>query len=487
MNLKYIFSLLLFIWVTVLTTVAQSVYTTKEFPVEKRRAVKQYAKNCLENYYNTIGDALFDFETLLRFQDVYLSSNTDAYQPELLAGKAEHYSPRNLNAYLLSIKEAYNTADMESVTFTPEQVVFEDIIYKTEDNDKGCILEAEYILSVAEDDKTFARRKCKGLFYIENVLRPMEIKIHGIKVVADLEVVPHTLKVVRSNNPLAYMTDDELMAHSASYDDFINEKAVVTDDNAMYFKELAFRNHWRYALMLSDYYYRQGETTLMLGCLRWNAVREEGVYIEPLIAHLGSILLNEGRLIDGVFWSRKAAQNGSPVAQFNLGRSYMLGYGVNEDLYEAFSWLLKAAEQDYTEAQIMVAIIYRMKEGPVPADFKKSFEWMQKAAAQNDGHAWYRLAEYYKEGVGTDKDEAKVKECFYKGALAGNVDAQFEYGMIEYDNKNYIEALPWLVNAAEQGQHKAQFILGVMYREGYGVSKDNEKANEWFAKAAEED
>ena len=35
--------------------------------------------------------------------------------------------------------------------------------------------------------------------------------------------------------------------------------------------------------------------------------------------------------------------------------------------------------------------------------------------------------------------------------------------------------------------HKAQFILGVMYREGYGVSKDNEKANEWFAKAAEED
>ena len=95
-------------------------------------------------------------------------------------------------------------------------------------------------------------------------------------------------------------------------------------------------------------------------------MRGEGVYIEPLIAHFGSILLNEGRLIDGVFWSRKAAENGSPVAQFNLGRSYMLGYGVNEDWYEAFSWLLKAAEQDYTEAQIMVAIIYRMKEGPVP-------------------------------------------------------------------------------------------------------------------------
>lgn len=483
MHIRHFLSLLLLVWMAVLTASGQTAFTISEFPTGKRATVRQYAQVCLDNYYNTIGDALTDFETLLRFQNLYLSSNGHTYHPELNTGKTERTFPLNLNGYLIKTRDIYATVDMDGITFTPDEIAFDDVIYKTENNDKGCTFSTEYILSIAEDGNIFIKRKCRCVFYIKNVLRPMDVKIHGIEVVEDLDAIPHIPKKGNTAGPLANLTVDELMAHSASYDEIINDKAIVNNSNIMYYKELAWRNHWLYVLLMVDYYNGQGETSLAVGCLRWNAVRGQ---VES-IAQLGSILLNEGEFTDGIYWTKKAARNGSPIAQFNLGRSYMLGYGVDEDEVEAFNWMLKAAEQGHVNAQIMTAILYRTEDGPVPADYKKSFGWMQKAAAQNNGTAWYRLAEYYQKGIGTEKDQAKVKDCYYNGALAGNADAQYEYGIIEYDAKNYTEALPWLVNAAENGNHKAQFMLGVMYREGAGVDKDNDKANYWFSKAAQEE
>ena len=48
------------------------------------------------------------------------------------------------------------------------------------------------------------------------------------------------------------------------------------------------------------------------------------------------------------------------------------------------------------------------------------------------------------------------------------------------------ELLKDLMDAAEQGQPKAQFKLGVGYKCGSGVKKDYEKAVYWFRKAAEQ-
>ena len=40
--------------------------------------------------------------------------------------------------------------------------------------------------------------------------------------------------------------------------------------------------------------------------------------------------------------------------------------------------------------------------------------------------------------------------------------------------------------AAEQGEAKAQYNLGVMYAEGEGVPEDDRKAVKWYRKAAEQ-
>ena len=44
----------------------------------------------------------------------------------------------------------------------------------------------------------------------------------------------------------------------------------------------------------------------------------------------------------------------------------------------------------------------------------------------------------------------------------------------------------WLSKAAEQGNGGAQFFLGILYRDGYGVPRDDVVAMEWFMKAAKQ-
>ena len=43
-----------------------------------------------------------------------------------------------------------------------------------------------------------------------------------------------------------------------------------------------------------------------------------------------------------------------------------------------------------------------------------------------------------------------------------------------------------LLHTAEQGDAEAQYNLGVMYREGMGVTEDDVQAIYWFTKAAEQ-
>ena len=56
-----------------------------------------------------------------------------------------------------------------------------------------------------------------------------------------------------------------------------------------------------------------------------------------------------------------------------------------------------------------------------------------------------------------------------------------------YENtQNYAKALEWYRKAAEQGYAFAQSCLGVMYRDGKGVSKNFRKAKECFRKAVDQ-
>jgi TPR repeat protein len=52
--------------------------------------------------------------------------------------------------------------------------------------------------------------------------------------------------------------------------------------------------------------------------------------------------------------------------------------------------------------------------------------------------------------------------------------------------RDYVEAMKWLLKAAEQGHVDAYYILGFMYEEGKGVAQDHAEAVKWFQKAGEQ-
>ena len=73
-------------------------------------------------------------------------------------------------------------------------------------------------------------------------------------------------------------------------------------------------------------------------------------------------------------------------------------------------------------------------------------------------------------------------------AKKGDIDAQYNLGLM-YDNgygvkQDYKKAFEWYEKAANQGIAKAQHNLGVMYERGQGVKQDYKKAFEWYEKSA---
>ena len=66
------------------------------------------------------------------------------------------------------------------------------------------------------------------------------------------------------------------------------------------------------------------------------------------------------------------------------------------------------------------------------------------------------------------------------GAFAG----PWEDGMAAYNRGDYVPAVRLFRPLAEQGNAKAQNVLGVMYRKGEGVIRSPARAFMWFSLAA---
>jgi TPR repeat protein len=68
--------------------------------------------------------------------------------------------------------------------------------------------------------------------------------------------------------------------------------------------------------------------------------------------------------------------------------------------------------------------------------------------------------------------------------IAGAVAGPWEDGMASYNRGDYVPAIRLFRPLAEQGNAKAQSLLGVMYRRGEGVARSSVRAFIWFSRAA---
>ena len=84
-----------------------------------------------------------------------------------------------------------------------------------------------------------------------------------------------------------------------------------------------------------------------------------------------------------VRWYRRAAKQGCPGAQFNLGSCYQLGEGVDMSKKEAAYWFREASLQGDADAQYMLGLCYASGEG-VAKNAHKAKKWLKEASRQ--GH-----------------------------------------------------------------------------------------------------
>ena len=68
--------------------------------------------------------------------------------------------------------------------------------------------------------------------------------------------------------------------------------------------------------------------------------------------------------------------------------------------------------------------------------------------------------------------------------IAGAIAGPWEDGMVSYNRGDYAPAIRLFRPLAEQGNAKAQSLLGVMYRRGQGVARSSARAFLWFSRAA---
>ena len=100
-----------------------------------------------------------------------------------------------------------------------------------------------------------------------------------------------------------------------------------------------------------------------------------------------------------MFWFRKAAEKGEPLAQLSVAMSYLMGdNGAEPDYKEASNWLRKAAEQGQVHAQGILGWLYENGKG-VPRDEVTAARWYKKAAEQDDQESKKSLERLAKKGI----------------------------------------------------------------------------------------
>lgn len=186
---------------------------------------------------------------------------------------------------------------------------------------------------------------------------------------------------------------------------------------------------------------------------------------------------------------RKAAERGEADAQYWLGNCYAGGKGVEKNDAEAVKWYRKAAEQGHAGAQGSLGMCYANGDG-VETNKAEAVKWCRKAAEQGEGHAQFMLGMFYYFGDGVNQNKEEATNWF-DAIQEQDPLLQYAWGCKFLEVKGIApeltkEAVKWFRKAAEQGEAHAQFMLGMCYFNGVGITQDKTEAVKWLQKAAKQ-
>lgn len=105
-------------------------------------------------------------------------------------------------------------------------------------------------------------------------------------------------------------------------------------------------------------------------------------------------------------------------------------------------------------------------------DFPAAVKAWEAEAAKGDADAIFNLGQAYKLGKGVKQDLPRAEQLFAQAAAMGHLQAADNYGLLVFQRGDHATALPYIRAAADRGDPRAQYLLGIMHFNGELVPKD---------------
>ena len=271
------------------------------------------------------------------------------------------------------------------------------------------------------------------------------------------------------------------------------------------FQYPAGRTHPCWKKIYRHDFYLDPDAVEDLGELTEAELKEKGLWIEPFTDEAKVLLkpLPEGVNLEQL---KKVAEEGDVDAHIQLGRIYCEGAGVErKDRSKAEFWFRKAAEQGSRDAEFDLAVM--LADDRYGESFRTAEKIFRKYAEHGDKDAQFCLGlllerGYEDEKYSSPKDPERMtkwKESllwYRKAADLGDARAMRALGMAYSEpsawwvgfmtrvDEDFEIAAEWFRKAAELGDFAAQRNIGYLYLKGKGVKKDKAEARKWLEKAA---
>lgn len=162
---------------------------------------------------------------------------------------------------------------------------------------------------------------------------------------------------------------------------------------------------------------------------------------------LGRELMSLGREKDGTGWIQAAAQGGLAEAAI-----WMANHWQGKDPRQSFTWWSRAADSGSPEAQWRMVDLCRSGTGTTPND-TEALRWARKAAEGGNRRAMLQVAEFYEKGVGCRQDYQEAKRWY---ARAGN----------QYEVERMDRLISGNSGAPSGGEHKGKGIYKYLGKDG---------------------
>ncbi|MEP2029946.1 MAG: caspase family protein [Paracoccaceae bacterium] len=127
-----------------------------------------------------------------------------------------------------------------------------------------------------------------------------------------------------------------------------------------------------------------------------------------------------------VAYFTKAADSGSPEAQFELGKLYENGIGIAQDSARALSLYQQAADQDFADAINDLAFLYYQGGLGLARNQRKSLAMFERAADLRHPQAMFNFAALIDDGIIPSKGPEQAAEYLFLALRTGSRDVYNE-------------------------------------------------------------